>query len=390
MEAVRQFPSDIVEPPIASEALGRRERAQTLTVTATYRLSEEGRKASLLAGGDGRGVQEITLPVPTNRIHLVNVDEEGCARLKLRPRYHLNGNQQVVRDDAPPMFDALPTADDLLKEAARNHQLERAYRLERAEAQRKRQDRRFEVHQQIAQDFLADPTRRAHEHPRPTPRKCYLTARTRVVLFDARTDQGVAREVPPEAYRRFCADQRARTERGQRMFERQSAVHDEKERLIAEWVSSHGTSDQQERYTAGMLPIAEVLEGMADREFAAARNLPRYVLDGVERLQAHLRRFPTYANVTVAKSDLRVTTTRADDATEAQWKLIQDLRALFPDADVTLQRHVLAWASDDHAPTITVWGVLVRRKIGPFNVRREYLAPDPDDSTFEDPSTRES
>jgi hypothetical protein len=66
------------------------------------------------------------------------------------------------------------------------------------------------------------------------------------------------------------------------------------------------------------------------------------------------------------------------------------LRALFSDADVTLQRHVLAWASDDHAPTITVWGVLVRRKIGPFNLRREYLAPEPDNSAFEDPSTRES
>jgi hypothetical protein len=390
MEAVRQFASNVAEPPNATEALGRRERVQTLTVTATYRLSEEGRKASLLAEGDGRAVQEITIAVAANRVHLVSVDDDGRARLKLRPRYHLNGNQQVVRDDAPPIFDALPTAEDLLKEAARNHQLERAYRLERAEARRKRQDRRFEIHQQIAEEFLGDPTRRAHEHPRPTPRKCYLTARNRVVLFDARVDQGIAREVPPEAYRRFCVDHRARVERGQTIFQRESAVHDDKERLISEWVESHATPDQRERYGAGMLPLSEVLEGMADQEFAAGGDRPRYVLDGVERLQAHLRRFAAYANVTVAKRDLRVTTTRAEDATEAQWKLIQDLRALFPDADVTLQRHVLAWASDDHAPTITVWGVLVRRKIGPFNLRREYLAPEPDNSAFEDPSTRES
>ena len=92
----------------------------------------------MLAGGDGRAVQEIKVQVPTNRFHLVSVDSEGQARLRLRPRYYLNTNQDVVRNDGPPIFDAVPTVDDLLKEAARNHQLERAYRAERAEHQRKR------------------------------------------------------------------------------------------------------------------------------------------------------------------------------------------------------------------------------------------------------------
>jgi hypothetical protein len=364
---------------VGIESLTRRERTHTLTVTAAYRLSEEGRKASLLAGGDGRAVQAITLPVPTNRMHLVNVDEEGRARLKLRPRYVLNGNQEVIRHDDAPMFDALPTVEDLLREAARNHQLERAFRLERAEARRQRHDRQFDVHQQIAEEFLADPVRRAHEHPRPTPRQCYLTARNRVVLFDARRDHGVARQVPPEAYRRFCADARARTERGQHICRHELAIHEQRERLIAEWVTTHGTPDQRERHASGMLPIAEVLERMADQEFAAAGDRPRYVLDGVERLHGHLRQFPHYANVVVTKPDLRVTTARAEDATAQQWALIHELRSLFPEADVTLQRHRLAWAPDDKAPTLTVWGVLVRRKIGPFNVRREYLAPGHDE-----------
>src|SRR5687767_1935183 len=39
---------------------------KTLVVTATYRLSEEGRKASLLAGGDGRALQRLTVLVPAN------------------------------------------------------------------------------------------------------------------------------------------------------------------------------------------------------------------------------------------------------------------------------------------------------------------------------------
>ena len=44
------------------------EVARTLSVTAIYLLSEDGRKASLLAGGDGRAVQQIAIQVPANRL----------------------------------------------------------------------------------------------------------------------------------------------------------------------------------------------------------------------------------------------------------------------------------------------------------------------------------
>ena len=377
MDTVGHFATSL-EPVVDFEPAARRDRTtQTLTVTATYRLSEDGRKASLLAGDDGRELQEITLPVPTNRIHLVSVDAEGHARLKLYPRYYLNADHTVVRDDAPPRFETLPTTDDLLKEAARNHQLERAYKVDRAEARRKRQDTKFDVHQQIAEDFLADLTRRAHEHPRPTPRQCYLTARNRIVLFDAKTDHGVARQVPSEAYRRYCADVKTRSERNRDIFRREMALHQERDRVIAEWVNTHGTRDQQDRHAAGMLPTREVLEGIADEQFAVASDRPRYVHDGVERLQSYLRQFPPYANVVVTKRDLRVTTDHAEDATEAQWTLMQDLRALFPDADVVLQRHRLAWARDADAPYLTMCGALVKRRVGPFVLLREYLASTP-------------
>src|SRR4029453_18345002 len=98
-----------------------------LVVTANYLLSEEGRKASLLAGGNGRAVQELTFKLPTNRLHLVRVDAQGRARLKLRPRFELNADQRVVRIDALPTYDAPPTLDDLCREAGRNHQLEQAF-----------------------------------------------------------------------------------------------------------------------------------------------------------------------------------------------------------------------------------------------------------------------
>src|SRR5579859_2156915 len=94
-----------------------------LTVTATYLLSEEGRKASLLDGGDGKAVQQISLQVPANRLHLVSVDAHGVARLKLRPRYLLDDNG-IVRIDTAPTYDTSPDVEELFREAARNHQLE--------------------------------------------------------------------------------------------------------------------------------------------------------------------------------------------------------------------------------------------------------------------------
>ena len=70
---------------------------------------------------------------------------------------------------------------------------------------------------------------------------------------------------------------------------------------------------------------AQVLEGIADQEFAAAASRPRYVADGVERLQEFLHRYPQYANVALTKIDLDVRTERAEDATEAQWSMLSEL-----------------------------------------------------------------
>src|SRR4051812_1070278 len=116
------------------------EVAHTLSVTASYFLSEDGRKASLLAGGDGRAVQHIPLLVPANRLHLVSVDKHGVARLKLRPRFERDSERGVVRNDAAPIYDAPPTVDDLYRAAAKNHELESAYDADRLAARAKRSD----------------------------------------------------------------------------------------------------------------------------------------------------------------------------------------------------------------------------------------------------------
>ena len=238
------------------------EVARTLSVTASYLLSEDGRKASLLAGGDGRAVQQIPLQVPANRLHLVSVDKQGVARLKLRPRFERDSERGVVRIDASPIYDAPPTVDELYRAAAKNHELESAYyRRTRRRSARSGRDADRARRETVAEAFLADKGQRAIAHPPPSPKQCYIVTERGRVLFDVATDQGRAKDVPPEAHRRFRADLRAKEERNRHDRAEQLALHEEKKRFIAEWVAANGTDEQKVRQAAGVLPMAEAIEG---------------------------------------------------------------------------------------------------------------------------------
>jgi hypothetical protein len=111
-------------------------------------------------------------------------------------------------------------------------------------------------------------------------------------------------------------------------------VHEEKKRVVAEWVATHGTPEQQARHAAGMLPMAEVVEGMTDEAFAALADWPRYQRGGAAQLQAHLCQFPQHADVVVTTLDLEVTSKNAVTATAEQWAVVQRIQALVPDATV--------------------------------------------------------
>lgn len=350
--------------------------ARTLPVTASFRLSEDGRKASLLAGGNGREEQEVRIEVPGNRLHLVSVDRQGVARLKLRPRYEADGDQRVTRVDAVPVYDVPPSIEDLFRAAAKNHELEHAYLAARTMARAKRTEGEQELRDRVAQAFLADATQRAIVHPPPTPKRCCLVTEHGRLTFEIARDTGTAQKVPAEAHRRFRADLRARDERAKQERAEQLAVHEEKKRYIAEWVATHGTPDQQARQSAGMLPMDEAIEAMTDQVFAAFAERPRYTRDGTDRLQAFLRTHAKYAEAVVRQTDLIVKSSHAVKATRAQWALMHELQAAKPDASVILRVHRLSWRSDPQAPSLTLFGVLVTCKVGPFTLRREYVAPD--------------
>ena len=204
--------------------VGARSQAapKSLSATATFILSEEGRKASLLSGGDGRALQTVTLEVPASRLHLVSVDRQGVARLRLRPRFEVDANQRVTRLDSFPAFDTPPSADELLRLAARNHELEQTYRSARTTAALTRQDAQRELRERVAQAFIADPAQRAMSHPPPTQRRCCIEAEGRRIVFDVTEDPVLAKTVALEATRRFRADQRAKREQTSRSGRRNS------------------------------------------------------------------------------------------------------------------------------------------------------------------------
>src|SRR5215470_2755886 len=137
METATRF-ADRHTAPTSVPTIPMPEVGRTLSVTANYLLSEDGRKAFLLAGGDGRELQQISIQVPASRLHLVSVDRQGLARLKLRPRFEVDHDERVIRIDTAPVYDVPPSIEDLYRAAARNHELERTFHAQRTVAQTKR------------------------------------------------------------------------------------------------------------------------------------------------------------------------------------------------------------------------------------------------------------
>ena len=118
------------------------------------------------------------------------------------------------------------------------------------------------------------------------------------------------------------------------------------------------------------------LEAMTDQAFEAGTGFERYSFDGAARLQQRLRNLPQYANAVVTPANVTIVNADAVKATEAQWAIVQQLQQVFPDAPVVLREHRISWKDDSNAPSLTMYGVIVTCKIGPFDLRREYAAPD--------------
>ena len=336
-------------PAVPDQAVAA-EPARALAVMVTYQLSEAGRKGSLLAGGDGKQLQQLQIQVPASRLHLVSVDPQGHARLKLRPRFHEDAEHRIVRTDAVPIYDAPPSLDDLFREAARNHELERVYLAERNAARDKRRDTERERRDTIARTFLDDKAQRALVHPAPSPKRCTLKTSQGRLIFDLATDEGLARQVPPEAHRRFRADLAAKKEKNLKERAAQLALHEEKKRYISAWIAEHGTEDQKERQAAGMLPMHEVIEAISEE-----------CLRPLARLRAWR---PSQGAHYGDGSD-------AKNVTAQEWRLLCRIGEVLPRADVRVRLRRPMNASVPAEPACHT--IVVTLREGPLLLRKEYV-----------------
>jgi hypothetical protein len=343
---------------------------RTLTVAAVYTLSEDGRKASLLAGGDGRALQQIALQVPASRLHLVSVDREGVARLKLRPRFEKDDERGVVRIDSMPVYDAPPSVEDLYRAAAKNHELESVFFSERATRRSTRGEADRALRESVAQAFLSDTTQRAVPHPPPSHKRCVIITERGRLTFDIATDQGPAKQVPAEAHRRFRADLRMKAERNRAERAAQLALHEEKKRFVAEWVAANGSEEQKGRQTAGVLPLSEAIDAITSKCFAPICNRELYTRDSVKQLETISRE--AGADAAVRPSDVLARSFDLRTATATQWAAVEAIRSCMPDATVRLRRHILTLKHPPSSATVAVNSVLVTIKYGPLSLRREY------------------
>lgn len=364
---------------------------RTLSVQVTYRLSEAGRKASLLSGGDGRARQSTTLRLPASRLHLVQVEPDGTARLKMRPQYRLNAEQHIVRVNLPPIYDHPPTLDELLQDAARNHELERGFYAQHSSRRITRREATQQWLDEIARDFLADPTQRAVPHPQPTPRFCQIATSRGSVAFHAHQMTGLPAKVPLEAFRRFHNDLRIRHGQADLQRERDVQVDAERRRAMADWIREHGTDAQRERLAAGVFPKAEWVALMADHVFAPLAEMPMFTPAGPADLQAFLRQRPGYESAVVTSSDFRVVTRPLTEARPVEWEWLQWIRRHLPAATLHLRARLLLWTKDPNAPWRRTVTVLVTTNVDTLSLRREFVvpqtAPRPVERTKEDQCT---
>ena len=96
-------------------------------------------------------------------------------------------------------------------------------------------------------------------------------------------------------------------------------------------MAANGSPDQQDRQEKGLLPFHEAREAIADKMFEALSDWPRYVRNGTEVMQAHLRRYPEYNDAVITERDLAVSDDNATQASAAQWARAQEARAILPE-----------------------------------------------------------
>jgi hypothetical protein len=350
---------DITEPATADAP------SPTITATAVIQLSASGRRASLLAGSDGRRTQRRILQLSAADAELIQVNTRGEATLTLTPRIVATSSGLLRRRDMPE-YDNMPSDEQLLADARAQASLRRAYDTQRRAAL----DAAKEA---FAQEFMRDDARRALVHPPPTPQRCACRQDRRLLIFRD-TDVGLAAAVPVEAHRRFRADlaSRARTNRARR--EHELATYHAKRAFMATWIGEHGSDDQRARLAAGRLADAEMYEAIADRVFAPLHSYPRYTHHAHGDLVARYQRENEAPPPRIVPEQVRIESSLVVHLTAPQWTGLTAMQAALPAATFSVRRYRIYWSERPgrQDPQLVQLTVLAKYRLSPLTLVRSF------------------
>lgn len=143
----------------------------------------------------------------------------------------------------------------------------------------------------------------------------------------------------------------------------EQAARERKAAQIAAWVETHGTESQKKRLAADLLPEKEAVDGIRSNAFA--------LLDGFERY-SKLRGSDFCECDWTDNGSLDFAVEDCDEATEAEFDLLERIQALMPDATVTLRCHM--GKCDRCEGSDVRKSIRVEMTVGEFTFSREYAA----------------
>ena len=356
--------------------------------TITYYLSEPGRKASLLAGGTGTEVQQVTGELTSENIDLFRVSTDGSADFTLDvsavPERSSYGNREIrgweqQRFDAPVNFDGvIDAAREIARQRAQIEADEQprlaAWGLEQEQKNREKeaaevaknratQTERFSELLQPGSLFRLDPEQiYCHnwtasidkikpEHPQ------YAEFRAQLELL----------QTEREATARATAQEHAERERLKADF-------------CAEWIAVNGTDNQRARFAEGLLPADELETALKEAAFSAF-DFPRYRRIPAKDVRATCTETCTCGGEYDSCS-VNFQSEDASDATAAEFATLELIRAALVHApmrpaEATLRLHTGTCSDSDCDPDegvgrVTRKGILVKLRFGPFTFHRLF------------------
>lgn len=258
----------------------------------------------------------------------------------------------------PGFVDAL-LADSVATILTRHQENAARYEQEKAERERMAAERNAKLADAIAA-FMQNPDARCSATDTRPIHWCEIDG-----LRIDRTDPGWD-TLRDEVHRRQDADNVKAAREAQRR-------NDSLSTQIAEWVQQNGTDSQKARLAASLLPDDEIIEAIRREALQPLDDFPRYQKLTSSEVRA-------LCNDRTGE-DVEFSCSPATEATDEQFRKLVEIsdriQCMYPDATVTLRRHVGEWdCGDDSHPLHVVvrYGVYVYVAINEVNATAEYAA----------------